>query len=372
MHATNMVLLIIFAALLTNKRVWILLMILTSFTFSIYAYLFTSGILSFSVNIETYAVARSTWIVQLVSLITFQLAVAFSVNYLLTSLIMTHNEKENLIRTEKDRLELLVNERTKQLEYTMKELIRNERLATVGSLVIGVSHEVNTPLGVALSSATFLTAKSKELEVAYNANKLSKNNFSNYIQTINESSKMIVNGLELAVSSMNKFKELSVHQDDIVMKQFELCDIIGTVTSTLKTEYQHTPHELELHCNKEVMLYSSPRLFTQIIRHLTSNSIAHAFEDDKKGKIIIKIYQTSDNLEIIFDDNGKGIDKERIEHIFEPFYKHDISKGSGLGLCIVCNIVTVLLKGTIRLDTTYENGSRFIINIPMTSLTKDT
>lgn len=368
MGITNLLLLVVIAALLTDRKTWISLMVLTSITVIIYALLFTKGIISVTIDPEAYSIAKSTWTVQIMGLVSYQLIVAFSINYLMTSLIKAHNEKEELIMNENERLEILVNDRTKQLEQTMHELIQNERIATLGSLVIGISHEVNTPLGASLSTATFLSTKSDELLLAYNTNQLSKSDLSKYIQIIHESTDLISNGLEKAVSSMNKFKNISIQQDQVIVKKFELCEIIRLTISNLQSESILTSHEIDLQCEEEIWVQSDPRLFMQIINHLISNSVIHAFFDDTKGKISLQVQLTSETLRIICEDNGVGISKERSEHIFEPFYKHDISKGSGLGLSIVYNVVTDLLNGSIDLDSNYKNGSRFIINIPINSL----
>lgn len=283
----------------------------------------------------------------------------------LTELVTARERLEELLQEENIKLEALVQERTEELNLTMKELVKRERLASLGSLVAGISHEVNTPLGVAVSATSYIIESNVKFIQKINEGKLSKEALAAYIERIEESSSIIRTNLERAAHLINSFKKISVDQSTEDIVAFNVKEYIESILLTLKHEYKHTQHKFEIHCSKDINIESYPGAFSQVFTNLIMNSLIHGFKGVEQGKILINVHINEEILEIIYSDSGVGIDKNHLEHIFDPFFTTNRTQGgSGLGMNIVYNLVTDKLNGTIECDSIVDEGTTFSIRIP--------
>lgn len=284
----------------------------------------------------------------------------------ITELLKAKQKVEDMLKTENERLELLINERTKELEATLQELMNKEKLASLGSLVAGVAHEINTPLGVAVTASTYLEDLNREAYNSLSSNKLSKNSLIKYMKDVDETTKIINKNLYNSAELIKSFKEISVKHNLEMTTKFNLTHYIDSLILTLKHEYKNTPHIIELKTKKQVWIKSYPSDFSQILTNLIMNSLIHGFTNNVPGIITIDIDKNQDSLFILFKDSGKGIKPENIIKIFDPFFTTNRQKGgSGLGLNIVYNLVTEKLKGNIKCDSTLNKGTLFKITIPL-------
>jgi signal transduction histidine kinase len=283
----------------------------------------------------------------------------------ITEMIESRQKIEELLRSENVKLEQLVQEKTAELEITMTEFMNREKLASLGSLVAGVSHEINTPLGVALSSSSFLTEKNKNAYQMLMDGEMTKEGLIEYMKTVEESTEILNNSLYRAAELVKSFKAISVSQSSEIFSDFDLRDYINSVILTMKHEYKRTVQSLQLLPDKEIWISADPSSFSQMITNLLMNSLKHAFEPSQEGRIIIELEDTEDHLSIRFEDNGKGIPQDRILRIFDPFYTTALNNGgSGLGLSIIYNIVTEKLHGKIDCQSIVDEGTVFLITIP--------
>ena len=141
-----------------------------------------------------------------------------------------------------------------------------------------------------------------------------------------------------------------------------LDDILLSLSPRLK----NTGHDIEIHCHDNLVIYSHPGAFYQIVTNLIINSLVHGFEGREQGKIIIKMNIRNKKLFFIYFDNGTGIKKDNLKKIFNPFYTTKRSKGgSGLGLHLVYNIVTRILGGSIKCISRSGEGTLFKIIMPL-------
>lgn len=284
----------------------------------------------------------------------------------ITELIKAREKISEMLRTENERLERLVLERTSVLEETMSELMKRERMASLGSLVAGVSHEINTPLGVSISASSYLKDRNMEFHQVLDAGELSKEGLVEYIEMVNETTEIININLERAARLVRSFKDISTNLSHEETSRFDLHKYAEAVILTLKHEYKRDSHKLVVSPDKEFFVEGYPSAYSQILTNLIMNSLHHAFLPDVRGLISISLEKNGDTITITFTDNGKGIGEDIVSRIFDPFFTTNRENGgSGLGLNIVYNIVTDQLNGTVSCESTPGNGCSFIIKIPV-------
>lgn len=285
----------------------------------------------------------------------------------ITELDNAQKEIKYLHEKEKERLQELVKERTSELSQAMKEIMEMEKFASLGSLVSGVAHEINTPLGVAVSAASYMENTNSHAQELLQEGKMTKSEFIKYIDSMNETSFILNNNLRRAAELVKSFKQMAVNQSNEQKISFNFNGFLETLLINLKHEYKNTGIQFVIDCGKELQINSYPGAYSQIFTNLIMNSIIHAFPD-KEGIIKIVAYTDADDITVQYSDDGKGIEPQNLDKIFEPFFTTNRSSGgSGLGLSIVYNIVTVQLGGRITCESTLGSGTLFCIKIPIIS-----
>ncbi|UUZ47056.1 histidine kinase [Massilia sp. B-10] len=222
------------------------------------------------------------------------------------------------------------------LRQTQESLLQAERLASLGSLVAGVAHEINTPVGIALTSASVLKTATDEIQVAVNTTGLKKSDIMRYLDTANESARLIMNNAYRAAHLIHSFKQIAVDQTSEARRPFGLKEYIEEIVSSLQPKLKKTPIRLVLSCPPEIVLDSYPGAFAQVITNLTLNCCEHAFEVDTPGEIQITARLDGEIVELHVKDDGKGIAPDVLDRIFDPFFTTRRGQGgTGLGLNIV-------------------------------------
>jgi signal transduction histidine kinase len=277
-------------------------------------------------------------------------------------------------------LEVKVRERTHELEYanqhletalsnignTQTELARIERMAALGSMVAGVAHELNTPLGNCLLVASTLADETKHFVAMMNQGPMKRSDLSRYIETTNESTKLLLRGLQQSTRLVGEFKQVAVDQSSTQRRTFSLEIMLGELAALLQSSLRKTPYTLELEIPDDIELDSFPGPLGQVFTNLVNNSVAHGFEGLDKGNMHCLAQKQGGHVLIAFEDDGKGIPAEIIKRIFEPFFTTKFGQGgSGLGLSITFNIICNVLGGEIRVTSTVGQGTRFDIRIPL-------
>jgi len=284
----------------------------------------------------------------------------------ITELIKAEEEIKRLLEAEKKELEALVEQRTNELKVTMKELLDRERLASLGSLVAGIAHEINTPLGVAVTASSYMESVNASTFTKLREGSLSKQALVEYMGGIEESSEIINTNLYRASELIRSFKEISVNQSIETLTNFNIYDYIQDVKLALKHEYKNTEHRFYVICEETLEIKSYPGAISQILTNLIMNSLTHGFSDDVPGLITIRAHVTDESLILEYEDDGVGITKENLTRIFDPFFTTNRKKGgSGLGLNIVYNLVTGRLNGKIQCESVVNEGVKFSIKVPL-------
>jgi len=276
---------------------------------------------------------------------------------------------ENDLLQARERAEETLN----SLKATQAELIQAEKMASLGGLVAGVSHEINTPLGNAITVSTTLMSKTNEFNGYVVSGQIKRSLLSDYVNNMLEGCMILERNLQRASGLIAHFKQLAVDQTSISRRKFELKSIVDDVLITLRPTLKNTPHVVSNEINDSISFDSYPGPLGQVLTNIICNALVHAFQNDVSGRITLKVDSiTSDYVKIVVSDDGVGIKPEDISHVFDPFYSTRFGQGgSGLGLHICYNLVTGILGGKISMESDVGVGSRVIIDIPLVAPSKD-
>lgn len=251
------------------------------------------------------------------------------------------------------------------LEAARSELIENEKMASLGRMVAGFAHEVNTPVGVAIGAVSQTQDVSSELGRLLAEEEVSEGELRTQLAMLDEAAGLALRNLNRAAGLVRSFKRTAVDQSAGGARDYDLAEVIEDVVRTLHGEFKTTPIRIEVDC-PSVKLQGDAGALEQILSNLMLNSRIHAFVDGTlSGVISIRAAAHAGRVILDYRDNGAGLSAEAQAHVFEPFFTtRRGSGGSGLGLYIVYNLVTQRLSGHIHCESTPGRGIRFIIDFP--------
>ena len=250
----------------------------------------------------------------------------------------------------------------------MRELMqRNERLSGLGRLVAGVAHELNTPIGVALTASTHLTHGLRQLQTVAAGSSLSRQTLQALLEQQRKATGLIEKSLLRAIDLIGNFKQVSVDQAGEARRDFDLAQVLHEVVETVRVLLKPEGHDIQLEGDGAISMDSFPGALGQVITNLVTNAIAHAYEQGQHGHLrLFYERQGEERVRLLFEDDGMGIPAEHMAHIFDPFFTTKLGKGgSGLGLHIVHTIVTDLLGGSVSVQSQPGQGAHFQIILPV-------
>ena len=252
-----------------------------------------------------------------------------------------------------------------QLKRTQQTLVESKKMASLGSLVAGVAHEINTPIGISVTAASALQEEVSTLKQELEVDQLSRAHLDTFICQFTESSKLLSNNLKRAADLISSFKQVAVDQSSESCYSFNLKENVEQVVTSLKHKIKQSNTTVEIVCPNDLSIYSFPGSFVQIYSNLIINSIIHGFHEWSGDRhIFIDIELQGSTLVIDYRDTGKGVSDDVSDRIFDPFVTSKKGAGgSGLGTHIVYNIVSQLFKGDIEYMVE-EKGAHFIMEIP--------
>lgn len=279
-------------------------------------------------------------------------------------------EKQVEYRTSQlDKKRKLLEQSLKELKEAQDHLIQSEKMSALGNLVSGIAHEVNTPLGNAITSSSIIKKESNHLLQDLKNGVLKRSVMESRLNVLNESSSLLVKTLYYSSELIKSFKQISVDQVTNDVREFNIKNYIEEVFLTNNNKLKTIPVAIVIKSERDdLLIKTSPGVIAQIFNNLIQNSIIHGFNHfHTNAKINVMITVQEELITILYEDNGKGIDLSVKERIFEPFVttKRN-SGGTGLGLNIVYNLINQKLKGSLVLDSEENIGTKFIIKIPKT------
>lgn len=249
------------------------------------------------------------------------------------------------------------------LKQTQNQLIESEKLAGLGSLVAGVAHEINTPVGIGLTGITHLLEETESIIKVYEKDKMTQEDFEHYLKISKEISTLVNTNLKRTALLVKSFKQISVDQTNEEIRDFYLKEYIEEILFSLSNITKKTQLSINIIGDNGIKINSFPGALSQIITNLIINSIRHAYDRNEKGIINISFTQDKhENIVLTYSDDGRGIAQENLSKIFDPFFTTNRQAGNtGLGLNIIYNIVTNTLAGTIICESEEEKGVTFKI-----------
>lgn len=280
--------------------------------------------------------------------------------YLEETLAQNEETQAELMMT-KDHLENSLIE----LKSTQSKLIETEKNAALGQLLAGISHEINTPLGTALTTITYLHTMQDNIIKSYKENRMSKAEFDNFMKDAEEMTHLIISTLQKTIGILDRFKEISILQAEKDIALFLLKDRLDDIAFIYKERDPRINYIVDVDATLEL---AAPRgLIQEIFEILIENSIVHAFQESFEGKPVITISAKASgpDLIIIYSDNGLGLEEHQLNRLFEPFYTTKFgSGGSGLGLHLLYNIVSTALQGRIDIVDIENQSVSFKLHLP--------
>jgi len=251
------------------------------------------------------------------------------------------------------------------LNMAKDELVRSDKLAALGSLVAGIAHELNTPIGNSLMIASTLLDHAQDLSKEFTVG-LTRSGLAKYIAEVSSASDVLVRNLQKAAGLISSFKQVAVDQTSSQRRKFCLDDVVAEIVLTLSPRINKTNYTIYTNIPRELELDSYPGPLGQVLTNFINNALIHAFEGRPNGQVSISAKVISDQTILLnVYDNGVGIPPENIRRIFDPFFTTKLGAGgSGLGLNIAHNIVTALLGGRVQVQSTLGLGTTFSLTLP--------
>ncbi len=263
--------------------------------------------------------------------------------------VSRQHEIENRIREMNADLELRVQQRTQNLEQallslkTMQgELVRSEKMAALGSLVAGIAHELNTPIGNSVMIASSITDYCTDLLAEMQQARARKSVMQERLRSCSQNADTLVRNLQRAAELVRSFKQVAVDQSSNHRRRFDLRHVLLEVLLTLEPMYKKTRYSLHTALEPGITMESYPGALGQVITNCVSNALVHGFDGRSEGQMRLNCRQPNPHqVEISFSDDGTGIAPEHQARVFDPFFTTKLGQGgSGLGKHIVYNLVT--------------------------------
>ena len=257
----------------------------------------------------------------------------------------------------------------KQQQQLQEGLIEAQKLSSLGLLVAGVAHEMNTPIGGAVISVSNADMALNKLNEAMKQG-LTKSTLESTTTSIGENLALAKINLNKTAVLVKSFKKMAIdrHNDEFIACDIE--KIIEELLLSLNSRLKNSPIKVKTVFLLNKQIISLPGIISQVVENLVVNALNHAFDEKQEGVIEIKVEQATNNrVRLSVSDNGKGVDGEIKADIFEPFYTTARGKGNtGLGLYMVYQWVTQVLKGDIKLHSEPQSDTyfktQFIITLP--------
>jgi len=270
--------------------------------------------------------------------------------------------REHALRRAKERADTALAD----LRQTQDDLIQYEKLASLGQLVAGVAHEINTPVGIALTTASSMSAEAKEFSDSASSGTLLRSQFDRFVARIAEGSQLLQTNLNRAAELVYSFKQVAVDQTSGDRRTFALDAWLAELLTSLGPVLRRSGHEVTLECPEGLTMDTYPGALAQVFTNLVMNAVSHAYDEDQAGYMKLQVEKSRPGwLRFTFSDDGRGIPADNHEKIFEPFFTTGRASGStGLGLHIVYNLVANSLQGNIHLESEVGRGTTFIIDLP--------
>jgi signal transduction histidine kinase len=251
------------------------------------------------------------------------------------------------------------------LRLTQKSLVQSEKLASLGSLVAGIAHELNTPIGNGITVVSTISGRCIELRQQIDGG-MRRSQLESFLADVEGASTLAQASLEKAARLVRDFKQVAVDQTSSRRRKFDLAETTREMLAAVMPRHKHVPVRIELQIPPGILLDSYPGALEQVITNLVENAIVHGFDGRTAAVIEIAARAADEWVVLSVRDDGKGIAAEHLDKIFDPFFTTRLGEGgSGLGLSIAYGLVTGMLGGRIAVTSTVGQGTTFNLELPL-------
>ncbi|PCI24518.1 MAG: sodium:proline symporter [SAR324 cluster bacterium] len=290
--------------------------------------------------------------------------------------ISYYREREVLtqeIKKQNEELEQRVELRTQELQESLaslrkaqRHLVESEKMASLGGLVSGVAHEINTPIGIGVTAISYLEEQVKKIDLLFHEGRMKRSDLDKFLGIVTNATNSALTNLQRSAELVQSFKEVAVDQVKAIKRDFFFKEYLERVLLSLEPKIKETNHRFILRGPAGIILHNDPGVFMQIVTNLVTNSLLHAFEGIEQGNMTMEFYRKDAEIILTYHDDGIGMSEEQLNHIFDPFFTTKRGRGGiGLGMHIVYNLVTQRLQGTISCHSQEGVGSSFQIHFPI-------
>ena len=252
-----------------------------------------------------------------------------------------------------------------QRNDVQKQLVEMENMASLGTMMSSLTHEINTPMGVGITAVSHLSELQKQTRKKFENGQLKRSELMSLLNEIEEASFIIERNLVRSTELVKTFKQLSVDQHSQDIRCFNLCDYVNEILLSLKPRLKSTNLSFCINISPDLSVISYPGAISQILINLIINSSLHGFAENEKGHITISANMEEGNIKLQYSDNGKGMDKHTIDNIYKPFFTLGQKfGGNGLGMHVCYNLIVKFLQGSINCESELGKGVKFDIQFP--------
>jgi signal transduction histidine kinase len=282
-------------------------------------------------------------------------------------------QADRAIRTAKASLEkqnAALNEALTQLQEAQSELVRQEKLASLGQMVAGVAHEINTPLGICVTATSHLVQELKLTREELAAGEMTEDSLAGFFDVVDQSLRIMTTNTQRAAALVRSFKQVAVDQSSDNIRNFNLNKYLNEILLSLQPKLKGSKVKVQVDCPAELEMDSFPGAMSQIVTNMVVNSLVHGFERGQSGNITIRAaIDEGDMVAFEYGDDGAGMDADTLSKLFDPFFTTKRgSGGSGLGGHILYNLVTGPLGGSLRVESAPGKGLQYYLRFPRKSM----
>lgn len=278
------------------------------------------------------------------------------------------NENRQYIEDELRKRNKELAESMETLKMAKDQLVESERMASLGGLVAGIAHDVNTPLGVGVTAASFLQERLNNLQTAYDEKSLTGKTMTSFLSEAHQTSDLLLGNLNRASELISSFKQVAVDQTSEAIRDVDLKLYIQEVIQSLAPSFKKTSHKISVECPDNLVVKCAPGAIAQIFTNMIMNSLIHGLDEKENGHIRINISLVDEAVVVEYSDDGKGLAQDNLDRHFDAFFTTKRGKGgSGLGTHIMYNLVTQTLDGQITASSEEGKGLSYEIRFPVNS-----
>jgi len=259
-----------------------------------------------------------------------------------------------------------LNQLVDKLQSAQKELIQKEKMASLGGLVAGIAHEINTPLGICVTGVSHLAEEYKLVTKAIAEESLTQDQLMNFFDDMGEILTILTTNTQRGAELVNSFKQVAVDQSSNELRNINVKQYIDEIILSLKPTLKRLKVDIKIICQSNFTIEVNAGAVSQILSNLIFNSVRHGFVETGQGKILIECYQKKQSVVMKYADDGLGMDEDALKQLFDPFYTTKRGEGgSGLGSHLVYNLVTSSLKGKLTVQSKPDKGLAYLIKFPL-------